>query len=370
MTLVSTRGPIYFPALDHACSNGAAPTVNNAALDASGEKLALLVTAWQAGTLHRPIFRTGTVTTGDTMKVSFQDVDLATGDPDGVADQFRTVAIGNGDDNVPITPGILSSDGTDNGTKRTVTQGQQFFVVIEFNAYVAGALNIVMRSAQTPSASGTAYATHFTAAWAKLPGNLPLMAIEYSDGSFQPFPYVDPCVSGIAGEAYNSGTTSGSGGDERGLIFQVPHSCKVRGFWANVDIDNDAEVVLYDSDGASVLGTMSLDPNVRTLTVAHVYHGTFATEITLQKDTSYRLALKPTTGSNVGLMVGSVPSAAAMDAYPGGQACHYTARTDGGLWAQTTTKRPFMGVILSALDDGATAGGGGMRGVGHGGLVA
>jgi hypothetical protein len=53
-------------------------------------KLAFVCEAPKTGVLRKVCFRTGSVVTGDTLKVSFQDVDPATGDPNGTADQFRT----------------------------------------------------------------------------------------------------------------------------------------------------------------------------------------------------------------------------------------------------------------------------------------
>lgn len=354
MALVSTRGPAYWPPIDNPAANGQAPTIATFALDASGEKLAYIVTIWKPGILHKVYFRTATVATGDTLKVSFQDVDLATGDPDGTPDQYRTIVVGSGDDNMALQTGILSSDGTDNGTKRTVAAGERLAIVFEFDSFVAGNMLLTGRSAAPgPGSSGQIYCSHFTAAWSKV-ATLPLVALEYSDGSYGPIPYVDPSVSGLAAEVFASDDTP----DERGLIFQAPFAAKVLGFWANVDIDADADVVLYDSDGSTALETYRLDSNVRAVTHSLPYHVPITTERTLTKNTNYRLTLKPSSTSDVGLMVGNVPAAAVMDAYSGGQQCHYTARTDGGAWAETTTKRPFMGVILSALDDGTGSGGG------------
>jgi hypothetical protein len=358
VALVSTRGPVYWPPIDNPAANGQAPTIATFALDASGEKLAYIVTIWKPGILHKVYFRTATVATGDTLKVSFQNVDDTTGDPDGTPDQYRTIVVGNGDDNVALQTGILSSDGTDNGTKRTVVAGERLAIVFEFDSFVAGNILLTARSAAAgPGSSGQIYSDHFTAAWVKS-ANLPMVALEYSDGSYGPIPYVDPSVSGMAAEVFASDDTP----DERGLIFQAPFSAKVMGFWANVDIDADADVVLYDSDGTTPLETYRLDSNVRQATHSLPYHVPISTEVTLTKDTNYRLTLKPASTTDVGLMVGNVPAAAVMDAYSGGQECHYTARTDGGAWAETTTKRPFMGLILSALDNGVSSGGAGGTG--------
>lgn len=321
-------------------------------MDATAEKVAFILRAPKTGTLHKVRFRTGTVTTGDTLKVSFQDLDLTTGFPDGVADQFRTIVIADANDNTSLVTGILSNDGTDGGTKRAVTMGDRLAVVFEFNSWVAGNLNIIARNSQTPSAaSNGAYVCQFTAAWAKVAANLCRVALEYSDGSYEAIPYVCPAVGSIPAETYNSSTIAGSGGDERGMIFQVPFGCSVSGAWAFLDVDGEGELVLYDSDGTSVLLSVSLDPEARNATAGAVFHELFNAETTLQINTSYRLSWKPTTTTNASIYVGDYTAAEVLDALPGGQECHYTARTDAGAWSETTTKRPLMGLILSALEN-------------------
>jgi hypothetical protein len=357
LTLVSTRGPVFFPAIDHATPNGGAPNSETSILlDATAEKCAFIVRAPFTGTIHKVRFRTGTVTTGDTLKVSFQDVDLATGDPDGTPDQYRTIVVADANDNASLVTGILSSDGTDNGTKRAVTRGDLLAVVIEFDSFVAGNLNIATRNTvNPPGSSGGHYTDHFTAAWAKNASSLPRLALEYSDGSYWPIPYTCPAVGGIAAETFNSGSTP----DERGLIFQVPFSCKASGIWALIDVDGDVDVVLYDSDGTSVLESVSLDANVRIAGSSGVFHALWDTDVTLVKDTSYRLAVKPTSVTNASMFVGEYTAAAVLDSLSGGSECHYTSRTDAGAWTEGTTMRPLMGLILSALDDGVSTGSGG-----------
>jgi hypothetical protein len=288
--------------------------------------------------------------------VSFQDVDLATGDPDGTPDQYRTIVVADANDNASLVTGILSSDGTDNGTKRAVTRGDLLAVVIEFDSFVAGNLNIATRNTvNPPGSSGGHYTDHFTAAWAKNASSLPRLALEYSDGSYWPIPYTCPAVGGIAAETFNSGSTP----DERGLIFQVPFSCKASGIWALIDVDGDVDVVLYDSDGTSVLESVSLDANVRIAGSSGVFHALWDTDVTLVKDTSYRLAVKPTSVTNASMFVGEYTAAAVLDSLSGGSECHYTSRTDAGAWTEGTTMRPLMGLILSALDDGVSTGSGG-----------
>jgi hypothetical protein len=366
MTLVSARGPLYFPALDHASGAGGDQTQQTVfVIDAAAEKLAFVVRAPKAGILHKVRFRTTTVGTGDTLKVSFQDLDTATGAPDGTPDQFRTIVIADADDNASLVTGILSSDGTDGGTKRTVARGELLCVVFEFDSWVAG--NISLSSRATVNVAGTSsesYCTHFTAAWVRSVSALPRMALEYSDGTYEAIPYVCPAVAGIATETYGTGTTP----DERGLIFQLPFAAKVGGFWVAINRAAAFDIKLYDSDGSTVLESQSFAAaSAGTVLIMHTY---FDSEITLSKDTSYRMTVLPTTATTVSLMVGSYSVAAVLDALPGGQECHYTSRTDAGAWTEATTKRPLMGLILSELDDGVSVGGGGgLKLAGRGGLA-
>src|SRR5438093_3319795 len=96
-------------------------------IDASGEKVAFIVRAPKAGTITDIGFRLGVVTTGQTLKVSLQDVDGVTGNPDGVVDQSNTVAVADTDDELWKTVTLPG---------RTVVLGEVFAIVIEFNAAI------------------------------------------------------------------------------------------------------------------------------------------------------------------------------------------------------------------------------------------
>jgi hypothetical protein len=117
--------------------------------------------------------------------------------------------------------------------------------------------------------------------------------------------------------------------------------------------------VLYDSDGTSVLESVSLDANVRIAGTSGLFHTLWDSDVTLLKDTNYRLALKPTSVTNASMFVGEYTAAAVLDSLSGGSECHYTSRTDAGSWTEDDSMRPLMGVILSYLDDGASTGSGG-----------
>jgi hypothetical protein len=174
----------------------------------------------------------------------------------------------------------------------------------------------------------------------------------YDDDSLAYIPDILPAKDLIA-TIYNNTDTP----DEIALYFSNPFPCKVAGAWALIDLDNNADLVLYDSDGSSVLGTISGDKDVRSSTGRGLLHGLFSSEITLAKDTNFRLSLKPTSASDITAYGYDVDSASYLAQAAGGTAYHWSEQTDAGGWSQTTTKRPFMGLIISALDDGVGAGG-------------
>lgn len=337
-------------------------TYNSLLLDAAAEKAAWIIRAPKTGNLARVGFRTGTVTTGDTMKVSFQDVSGATGDPDGVVDQFRTVAIADVDDNVWIRTSLITSDGTDGGTKRAVTRGDVFAVVVEFNAFVAGNLNVAATLgvivARGPWLGSPCYADHFTAAWAKVATGAPVLAIEYDDGTFAFIPGTLPFLT-VAVGAYASNSTP----DEEALKFKLPASVSISGCWlfgGPGGNSGDYDVVLYDSDGTTPLRTVSIDANqVPSVSTGGVML-MFTSSVTLAADTFYRISMKPTTTNTVALYNATHSSAhgvAILDQSSGGQNFHWSQRTDAGAWTDDTLRRPFVGLVIDGIDDGASVGG-------------
>lgn len=336
-------------------------TVSYAAflIDAAAEKVAVVFRAPKTGTLARVGFRTGTVTTGDTLKISFQDVSAADGNPDGVADQFRTQVVLDADDNVWFRTGLITSDGTDTGTKRSVTRGDVLAAVIEFNSFVAGNLNIAHSLTVVTDVLGGSYVTHFTAAWAKNRTVSAVIAIEYDDGTFAYIPNTFPADTKTSTN-FNSGSTP----DEVALRFSWPTPLRVNGFWFGAAIQGDFDVILYDTDGTTPLATFTGDKDVSTpSTAAALFAAPFASSVSLLANTFYRLAFRPSTVTNCSRMdftVPSTPGVAQLDQMSGGQNFHYSQRTDAGAWTNTTTKRPMMGLIVDGFDDGASVSSGGI----------
>lgn len=322
-------------------------------IDASAEKVCCVLTVPKDGTIDTIGFTLGTVTTADTLKVSLQDVDAATGNPDGTADQYRTVASGSLSTNAWIETGLLTSDGTDGGGKRTVTRGQKIAVVIEFNSYVAGNLQIrhvnLSNGARSVPLSGFCYVTHYTTLWTRQNAVMPCVSLKYNDGTYGFIPYTAPYSNGSSsGIAVNTG-----GFDEIALKLNLPFKCKVSGAWFAILGLGDTDIVLYASDGSTVLATASHDKDlVVSSTPCSVG---FTSEIELTAGTYY-LSVKPTTTTSITVYYADVAAAAIFDQTPGGQLAHWAQRLDGGSWTNTLTRRPIAGLTISALDDGAGGG--------------
>jgi hypothetical protein len=333
---------------------------NNAAytsllMDASAEKVGYVFTVPKSGTLSTVAFKTGTVTAADTLRVSFQDVDTSTGNPDGTPDQYRTIASGSVASDTWLETGIISSDGTDTGTKRTVTKGERLAIVIDFNSFVAGNLNIASGLASTSRyhLTGQNYVLHFTASWAKQAAQLPNFALKYDDGTYAYIAH-SYAASNCSTTTYANNTVAQ---DEIALKFRNSFPCKIRGLWvAGLTLNGNTDIVLYDSDGTTPLKTMSLPLAVKAAFPVG-FDIPFDSDVTLNANTYYRISIKPTTTTTITVYWFEVSAAVVMDQISGGQDYHWSDRVDAGSWTDVTTKRIWAGVEISTLDDGASAGG-------------
>lgn len=358
MTALDGGGGAFFPEINSVAANFSPPGGEVFfLLDADGEKLGFIVQAPKAGTLHKVHFLTGTVTEEDDLKVSFQGIDADTGKPDETADQFRVVTLLDTNDNATLSTGIMTDDGTDTGAARTVTKGERLAIVIEFNSYTDGNLNIAGRGSGIPfHTNGMNYCTHKTAgAWGAHTAQ-PIVALEYSDGSFAWLPMNPGAVARTVSATYNNTSTP----DERGNIIRVAAPMQVTGLWAVGIFGADVELVLYDSDGTTPLMTCSIDKDLAGgIANPCLYAPIGSTTVTLAKDTNYRMAVKPTSASGITIYSEQYGSAARLDQASGGSSIHQTTRTDAGAWSETTTNRYLCGVLTSGYDDGAGGGGGG-----------
>lgn len=325
-------------------------------LNASGDRLGFVIQCPKAGTLDWFEYCLSTVANNpdNGMRSSFQTVDAATGNPDGTQSQFRDITGTFTSNTWKVPPGVMTDDGTDVGVKRTVVAGEMLACVIDFVSFTASDsisfATLSVNSGGQQIVTNQYVADASTGTYAKSTTTLPILALKYSDGTYAEFDVPIWPLLTLNARTFNNASTP----DERALRFQVPLPCRCAGAWIRMDLDNAADVVLYDA-ASSVLATASLDPDIRSVN-GGVPFKVLWTAVDLAASTTYRLAIKPTTGSSIITYDFDVNAAALMACVSGGAGFYGSTRTDAGAWTDTTTQRPVMGLILDGFDN---AGGGG-----------
>jgi hypothetical protein len=330
--------------------------IGNSAFSQNGSTdfYAMVVRIPKTGTLSKVHFRMANAITGDTYRVSFQDVDSA-GHPDGTADEYRTLVVSSGDDNKILTTGILSNTGADGGTKRSVTAGDVIAVVLDWDSYVSGSLQPSRLTATEWLGPATCMqSTNSGSTWVPLEG-APLLALEYDDGSFA---FLEGCS--LFGTQLATTLGSGSSPDEYAMRFKLPWPVRTTGaiFMAATTL---CDLTLFTDAGTTVAGPATNDVDSNVDDVARAWY--WSSAVDLAADTWYRLSWKPTTATTKQVVVHDLTVANQMQTLPLGSNMMMSTRTDGGSWTNVTTKFIPFSLIVTALDDGAGGGGGG-RGAG------
>lgn len=323
--------------------NATPATVSVVGLTGAGYKYGVVLRAPKAGNIHKIGFCFGALATP-------QDTDFRV---ETVSAQFPSGTLWATNTNVVIPSGSLTAASLNMAT-----------LTADATVALNDLIGLVIAPAGTPAMNVVTmwsgynmlpYAVFNNGAWAQSLSS-PVIAIEYSDGSYALTPHVVP-FNAVNTHTYNSGSTP----DEIGAKFRIPVSMRAMGFWLGVDLDNTCDVVIYDSDGASVLATATLTNAGRSITTGSLpLFGYFASPATLQANTYYYLSVKP-GASNVSLYSWDMLSAAALDQLPGGQDWHYVTAKDPsgvGSWSATTTRYPVLGLLMDGIDQGSGSGGG------------
>lgn len=323
------------------------PSLAANVIDGAAKKAGIVCKATAAKNIRKVHFRTGTVTTGDTLDIRIETVDATTGLPTGTLWATNTnVAhvLGNGDDDKWNSTAALTADAT-------LAVGDVYAIVI--NNGGGGGSWWISRYEDQSLGGGFPYGAFYNASWAKQ-ATQSLIVAEYSDGTFEP-------VLGVLefGTFNATAFNSGSGVNQRGNRMSLPFPARASGAWMWGIPGGDYAIKLYDSDGTTVLATTgTIDKDIVQVAGVGLQFHPFTTKATLAANTTYRIAVVPTTVTDVTLYEVDVASAAMMDMFPGGSNIHRTINT-AGVWSQTTTTRSFVGVFLDAFDDAVSAGGSG-----------
>lgn len=344
MTQVSLVGaPIvypwgYWPGVITGAAVSAVSVGSNVA-----HKAAMIIRCPKAGTLDKFEYYCPSQTGTNTVRQSFQDVDLTTGAPDGGVDQFRNDA--NPSSGAWFAPGLITSDGTNTGTKRTVSAGDYLACVVDYTAYTNGSSQIRVLNAL----ANTAFPYHATntGAWAKAV-NYPVLALKYNDGSYGYF--AEPIFPISALSTANTATNA-----EQILRFIVPFACTISGCRIWGDFDGAATTInLYSSDGTTIMSSVTYDTDARQATGGSPTFFYFGTPQSLTANSTYYIGVYEATSGNSAIQYADM---GVMAASPGGAEWYYGTRaTPGsGSISTTTTRRPFIDIVITKIDDGTGA---------------
>jgi len=345
--------------------NTATPSFTSMLIDASGEKVALIIQVPRTGTLDQFEFRIGSSIQLPTngLKCSFQDVSLTTGDPDGTIDQYRVVTGLSA--NSWVIPGLMTSDGTDGGTKRNVARGDLLACVIEFQSF--NLLDVVNVSAldlsSTAFMGSPPYSDHFTLSWAKQKNGL-VMALKYDDGVVEQI-MGGNCypIKNLLSQSYNDDSVR----NRFGLAFSVPTPVLLGGIYVHAALPVDTALELYDpqgfpdGSGIGLLETVTLDTNVQVDTTRHYHTIRFRQDHRLRGNEFYGAILWTNSvdaGAEITLSKFEIDRADLMNAADGGQ--NFYMRRGLAIqintWEDILTERPWMGLIITGIDHDTSGG--------------
>ena len=193
-------------------------------------------------------------------------------------DQFRVVTSITAD--TWFTTGLMTSDGTDSGTKRIVTRGELIAIVIEANATPISVAFACFQLAVYENVHNFPYTASFTTSWVKN-GHVSCVALQYDDDSYAEI-WGDAIPALLITVDNVSNTTTP---DEVGLKFKLPFGCKIDGYWLKSAGRLDHDIVLYDSNGTTVLTSLFVDTSVKVSSSVFDHFRRFSSEITLLADT-------------------------------------------------------------------------------------
>lgn len=323
-------------------------------LDATTDYVCFVVKAPATGTIDKVYVRLGSTTLVGTLSCRIYNIDAA-GDPDtasvyGSCAQSDYTATGI-DDNTFITFDSLAC---------SATIGDNIAIMVWASVVTAGSGGIATNShfmtGATPIGAFPYITTRTTGTGAGTHAGLGAgVTLEYSGAVYYDIGCNPACT------AYTENLDSDGSIRRAGNRFILPVPVTAVGIWALIDNDTDTTTLkLYDTDGTTVLGTVTLVAAARVGISGGYYWGLFggaAVALSANTASAYRVVAETnnTSATAVGCR-GFTTTAAHLAQMPMGTAWHHTSH-NGTSWTDTTTKRMHIGLLASKFDDGAGGGG-------------
>jgi hypothetical protein len=336
MALQETRHLIPWPPLGMTSPN----LFTHTTIDAAGEYFGWAILAQEDMAISHVYLKLQAATGSPTADLRLETIDPATGLPTGTL----------WDTNTNIVTGTLTTTGTVHALTATanVSKGQWVFVKVLYNSGTSFQVN------NGGAGSQEVYNPHYVVTNTGTPakGGLNVGALGLGSSATSMY-YLGGNVWPISANS-SSGNINNSNGARSGIRFQVPFACEIIG--ARIGGVNAAnfDLTAYDDAGSAISGVTG--SHVGAITSAAIVF--FGTPLTPTINTWYRIAVVPTTGSNV-----LVPSWTALDSdmMSGCAGRNFFRRTDyttAGGWSETNANQiPLISLITRRLDDGASVGG-------------
>lgn len=353
MTLqaINLTGPVrYGPAFFR--DNGSLDTI----LDATSEYVAIVFNVTNSGTIDRLHFLLSSLTAnGDGLRVRLETVDLATGLPSG------TLVAGSSE--VTVTTAAAGWNRSPAGLNAAVTAGD--LVAIKLMSPATGTtFQGTVRSGRYPTWTTeecSLYAVQAVPTAAKYVTNaiMVAMALEYNDGT-TPLQHGFSPISNVGSQNASTGVTY----DTHGNVFRLPFRCSVSGITAVMAVGSETGDFVAELLDASnnVLASHARDATtLRNSSGLQFQSLRFASPLTLEANTTYKVVVRATTSSALSLVIATVDTAT------GGERLYEAAGFDavdwvwvrravsGSTWSQVNGNSASIGLIISHIDDGGNA---------------
>jgi len=321
---------------------------STAVVDAVGEGMGYVFETNVTDTITKVGFHVNTVTTSGDIEVRLETVDanfLPSGTLAGTDTNGVVSVTAAGGYEVTLTSAL------------SVTPGQRYAVVAVRPGTGAVVCSFsLMQSSQSTRMSGVPTSTiKTTASWA-IGTNISNIWVVYGTNGYSNKLFTSG-ITAFTSVNYSTSTTP----DVIGNVIRFPYDVQINALYAIVDFDGACDIKLLDSDGSTVLRSVSNPANYPNNTgVSQNIHA--VAPITLTANTDYRVIVEPTTTTNSAIVDFVFFNADLRAQYPMGEFAWKTSAKDpvnAASYTDNTGRFVAVGVNVVAIDI-PTSGGGGL----------